>query len=141
METSDVGRYILVDKIILGVMNNLTTTRVINPCLTSAPSDGSLGEDDMAPDMARKPEPPQTSPSGEHTPPDMISKPENEHSHHHHLQGGSGGMPDMANKSQGTNLETLTMENSSDSDVKCGCTCNCSRKKTSANNATSTVTG
>lgn len=158
----DIGRYALIDKLIFGIMDNLTSVSnrtAINPCLTSAPGTDSLGEDDFAPDMAHKPEPPRnrTVHEHDHTPPDMVNK--TAKGHHHHLHSSSGGAgapspPDMVEKMKAPapDLDTSTITTSDNeeeaqtdsSDVKCGCSCSCSRvkgRKNSGNNATMTVIG
>lgn len=159
----DIGHYALIDKLILGIMDNLqsmSNRTAINPCLTSAPGIDSLTEDDYAPDMAHKPEPPRnrTGQEHDHTPPDMVNKPGKGH-HHHHLHGSSGGAgepspPDMAEKakSPAPDLDTSTITTSDNeeevqtdsSDVKCGCSCSCSRvkgRRIGGNNATMTAAG
>ncbi|CAL8109793.1 unnamed protein product [Orchesella dallaii] len=147
ISTENEGEFALVDKVVMGVMGNVTQLqgRTLNPCLTSPPqgSSGSQG-DEMAPDMLTKSPTPDQPKTSTQTPPDMMSKP----GHSSQQSAATEVPPDMANKRNSTSVtpqldtRTVTNDNSEgtstdSSEVKCGCSCTCSRLKSPRSSITS----
>lgn len=75
VETQKEGDYVLIDKVVLGIMGNITALKgkkIENPCLTSPLTD------DTPPDMEEKDEDNEVRKSTtEATPPDMVEKSKN----------------------------------------------------------------
>lgn len=156
METPEAGDVLLIDKIVFGVMANITQTnqREIIPCLTSPPtSDMEVGTE-IPPDMVVKPPRRSAFRTEDATVlPDMTEKPSmSEHSggqHHSHGHGrGASGRQEGTGHDPRLDTNTITSSGDSEStsndasEVKCGCSCSCSRVKAKKNsNTTISPTG